>query len=72
MGTEDQILKGTKLITNNKKQRLKIQNSGQALKNTVLKKNKIAKVIKNIYVYEMCFKNRVFLCKMIVGFKNEN
>ena len=25
MGTEDQILKGTKLITNTKKQRLKIQ-----------------------------------------------
>ena len=26
MGTEDWILKGTKLITNTKKQRLKIQN----------------------------------------------
>ena len=42
MGTEDQILKGTKSITNTKKQRLKIQNRGQTLKNTILKiQNKI-------------------------------
>ena len=48
MGTEDWILKGTKLITNTKKQRLKIQSRGQTLKNTVLKKqNKVAQVIKN-------------------------
>ena len=59
MGTDDWILKGTELITNIEKQRLKIQSRDQTLKNTVLKKNKIAKVIKNIYVYEMCFKNRV-------------
>ena len=59
MGTEDWILTGTKLITNTKKQRLKIQNRGQTLKNTVLKKqNKITKIIKNIY--EICFKNRAF------------
>ena len=45
MGTEDWILTGTKLITNTKKQRLKIQNRGQTLKNTILK-NKIPKVIK--------------------------
>ena len=46
MGTEDQILKSTKLITNTKKQRLKIQSRGQTLKNTILKKqNKMAKVI---------------------------
>ena len=46
MGTEDWILIGTKLITNTKKQRLKIQSRGQTLKNTVLKKqNNIAKVI---------------------------
>ena len=51
MDTEDQILKGTKLITNTKKQRLKIQNRGQILKNTVLiKQNKIAKIIKYIYM----------------------
>ena len=38
MGTEDWILKGTKLITNTKKQRLKIYSRGQILKNTILKK----------------------------------
>ena len=59
MGTEDWILKSTKLITNTKEQRFKIQNIGQTLKNTVLKKqNKITKIIKNIY--EICFKNRAF------------
>ena len=46
MGTEYWILKGTELITNIKKQRLKIQSRGQTLKNTILKKqNKMAKVI---------------------------
>ena len=48
MGTEDWILKGTKMITNTKKQRLKIKSRGQTLKNTILKK--IIKVIKNIYM----------------------
>ena len=38
MHTEDWIIKGTKLITNTKKQRLKIQSRGQTLKNTILKK----------------------------------
>ena len=47
MSTEDWILKGTKLITNTKKERLKIQNRGQTLKHTILKK-KIAKIIKNV------------------------
>ena len=57
MGTEDWILKGTKLITNTRKQRLKIQSRDQTLKNTILKKqNKMTKIIKNIY--EVCFKNR--------------
>ena len=37
MGTEDWILKGTKLITNAKNQSLKIQR-GQVVKNTILKK----------------------------------
>ena len=36
MDTEDQILKGTKLVTITRKQRLKIQNRGQTLKNIVL------------------------------------
>ena len=25
-----------------------------------------------IYVCEICFKNRVFYCKVIVGYKHEN
>ena len=37
MGTEDWVLKGTKLITNTKKQRLKVQNITLILKNTILK-----------------------------------
>ena len=40
MGTEDWILKGTKLITNTKKQRLKVKSRNQTLKNTILKKNR--------------------------------
>ena len=76
MGTENWILKGTKLITNTKKQRLKILSRGQILKNTVLK-NKQKKQNKNkqknkqtkktyksteiiIYIYEFCFKNRFY------------
>ena len=51
MGTEDWILKGTKLITKTKKQKLKIQSRGQTLKNTIIKKqNKITKIIKNLYM----------------------
>ena len=51
MGTEDWTLKGTKLITKIKKQRLKIQSRGQTLKNTILKiQNKITKIIKYIYM----------------------
>ena len=65
MGTEDWVLKGTKLITNTKKQRLKIQSRGWILKNTILKKrkkkgklkkNSHKNYIKNIYIYEVCFK----------------
>ena len=40
MGTEDWVLKGKKLITNTKKQRLKIQSRGWSFKNTILKKRK--------------------------------
>ena len=56
MGTEDWVLKGTKLITNTKKQRLKIWSRGWILKNTILKKKKATKIIKYIYIYEVCFK----------------
>ena len=71
MITEYWILKGKTLITNTKKQRLKIQSRGQTLKNTILtKQNKITKIIKNID--DIYFKNWFFWCKVIVGYKNEN
>ena len=40
MGTEDWVLKGKKLRTNTKKQRLKIQSRVWNFKNTVLKKGR--------------------------------
>ena len=53
MDTEDQILRGTKLITNTKKQRLKIWGRGETLKKEILKRqNKsITKIIIYIYIY---------------------
>ena len=73
MGTEDWIPKDTKLITNIKMQRLKIQSGSQTVKNTILKiQNKINhKNYKNIYIYEICFKMGSFL-QVIVVYKNEN
>ena len=70
MGNEDWVLKSTKLITNTKKQRLKIQNKAQILNNTILRKKQSHKNYE-IYVYEVCFKNRVFFYKVIVGYKME-
>ena len=73
MGTEDWILKGTKLITNTKKQRLKIQSRGQTLKNTILKKNHKNDKIYILYIYmKFALKIGCFFVKVIVGFKNEN
>ena len=75
MGTEDWGFKGTKLITNTKKQRLKIQSRGWIFKNTILKKRKNKQSHKNykMYIYEVCFKKQgLFFCKVIVGYKNEN
>ena len=40
MGTEEWVFKGTKLITNTKKQRLKIYSRGWIFKNTILKKRR--------------------------------
>ena len=40
MGTEDWVLKGTKVITNIKKQKLKIQSRVWNFKNTMLKKRR--------------------------------
>ena len=70
MGTKDWILKGTKLITNTKKQRLKIQSRRQTLKNTILKKqNKITKIIKKYMKFALKIGFFVFA---IVDYKNEN
>ena len=53
MATEDCVLKGTKLLINTKKQRLKVYSRGWSFKNTILKKkerkNKVTKNI--IYIY---------------------
>ena len=51
MGTEDWVLKGTKLITNTKEQRLKIQSRGWIFKNTILKKRRKKKVTRIINIY---------------------
>ena len=57
MGTEDWVLKGAKLITNTKKQRLKFWSRGLIFKNTILRKRrkKVTKIIKK-NIYEVCFK----------------
>ena len=66
MGTEDWVLKGTKLITNTKKQRLKCRvESGISKiqyyrKEEEEKKNKVTKIIKKIYM-KFALKNRVSL-----------
>ena len=70
MGTEDYIPKGTKLKTNTKKQRLKIQSRGQTLRNTILKLLKQNQSQNyEIYVCEVALKMGSF-CK-IIGYKNE-
>ena len=58
MGTDDWVLKGTKLITSTKKQRLKVWSRSWIFKNTILKKiqfyrkegKKVTKIIKYIYI----------------------
>ena len=40
MGSEEWVLKGTKFITNTKKQRLKFQSRVWNFKNTILKKRR--------------------------------
>ena len=67
MGTENWTLKGTKLITSTKKQRLKSRVKVRLSKIQYLKKNH-----KNykIYIYEICFKSRIF--SFLQGYKNGN
>ena len=49
MGTEDWVFKGTKLITNTKKQRLKIYSRGWIFKNTILKKRRRKKKSQKLF-----------------------
>ena len=51
MGTEDWVLKGKKLITNTKKQKLKIYCRSWILKNTILKKKKQSHKIMKYIIY---------------------
>ena len=57
MGTEDWIFKGTKLITNTKKQRLKIQSGGWIFKNTILKEEEERKKNPQNYLKKTTTKN---------------
>ena len=58
MGTEDWVLKGTKLVTNTLKQKLKIESRVRNFKNTMLKEGKerekkekkVTKIIKKIQI----------------------
>ena len=69
MDTEDWVLNGTKLITNTKKQRLKILSRAKILKNIILKKqNKVTKII----YMKFALKIGYFFGKVIVDYKNEN
>ena len=74
MGTEDWVLKGTKLITNAKKQRLKIRSrvwkfQKYNIKEKKKKRTQNHKNYKNIYM-KFAFKKYglfFFFCKVIVG-----
>ena len=56
MGTEDLVLKDTKLIRNTKKQRLKIYSRDWILKNTILKNKKQSLKNYKIDLSEVCLK----------------
>ena len=60
MDTEDWILNGTKLITNTKKQILKIYSKSYSQKYNFKRNKKNNKDKIYIYIYEVCGKNRVF------------
>ena len=69
MGTEDWVLKGTKLITKTEKQIIDSQ------KYNIKGKNKVTKIIIYIYIYiymKFALKIGSFFCKVMVGYKNEN
>ena len=63
MGIEDWVLKGTKLITNTKKQRLKIQSlefQKYNIKKRIKKKSGKKKSHKNYIYVKFAFKKKVF------------
>ena len=75
MGTEDWIFKSTNLITNTKKQRLKIQSRGWIFKNTILKNRRRRKkkiILKKKKSQELFLKSNKNKIKNIyeVCFKN--
>ena len=75
MVTEDSVLKGTKLITNTKKQKLKIQSRGWILKNTIFKeKNKVTKIILYIYIYIYitCVQRQSLIFFKVLWYKKRN
>ena len=79
MSTELQILKGTKLITNTKKQikilEQRLDSQNKTKQNTTLLKiqntKSITKIIKNIYL-KFALKLGPFFGKVIIGYTNEN
>ena len=69
MGTEDWVLKGTKLITNTKKQRLNIQRLDSQKYN--IKKAKQNHKSYKKYIMKFALKIVFFFCKVMVDYKNE-
>ena len=70
MDTEDWILKGTKLITNTKKQRLKIQSRCQTLKKYNIKKK--SQRLQKLYMkFALKIGSFFFFCKVIGYIKEE-
>ena len=72
MDTENQILKGTKLIK--KYQKVKIKNLQQRLdsQNYNIKNIKQNRSQNKIYIYGICFKKLCFVLKCKVDYKNES
>ena len=73
MSTEEQVFKGTKLISNTKNKRLKIYSRGWTLENTTLKiQNKIHNKNYKNNIYEIFFKIGPLFSKVIISYKNKN
>ena len=82
MGTEDWVLKGTKLITNIKKGKIKnleqrLDSQQYNIKTTTATRTTGKKHTKSWKLYNIYMKfalniQSFFFCKLIVGYKNEN